>query len=61
VVKTEGLWPEVHKSTEGKNITISRGAYYILFQSVLKVKTFLKIFCRENCVNIGMVAVVWFS
>jgi hypothetical protein len=39
-------------------MTISRGAYCILFQSVLKVKTFLKIFCRENCVNIGIVAVV---
>jgi hypothetical protein len=38
-------------------MNISRGAYNILFFSVyLKVKTFLKIFCRED-----VVAIVWFS
>jgi hypothetical protein len=28
------LWPEVYKSTEGKNMNISHGAYNILFFSV---------------------------
>jgi hypothetical protein len=32
-------------------MNISRGAYNILFL-VSVVKTFLKIFCREDCVNI---------
>jgi hypothetical protein len=37
------------------NMIISRDAYNILFFSVyLKVKTFLKIFCREDCVNIWL-------
>jgi hypothetical protein len=37
-------------------MNISRGAYNILFFSActLKVKIFLKIFCRENCVNIWL-------
>jgi hypothetical protein len=43
-----------HEENRGEK-HISHGSYNILFFSVyLKVKTFLKIFYREDCVNIWL-------